>query len=174
MTEPTTEDTMNIQAKAKALMECYECGGPLAYQAYHHTENVGGVKVNDKTAFANVCTKCGAALLADQELAGYELRAAALVLREKHPVSGSVIRYARKAMGLRQTDLGRHLGHASETVCRWENGAEQVSREAQLAIVALLDAVRDGQVTPEQLREESIKLNDPEEYDVMPLRRACG
>jgi transcriptional regulator with XRE-family HTH domain len=47
-------------------------------------------------------------------------------------VAGGVVRYARKAMGLRQTDLARHLGCAAETISRWGNGTETMPRQAQL------------------------------------------
>jgi DNA-binding transcriptional regulator YiaG len=147
----------------------------MAYRGYKHVESVGGVRVADATAFAHQCPKCGEVTLTDRELGMYELRAAAVVLRERHPVAGSVVRYARKAMGLRQTDLARHLGCAAETISRWENGTETMPRQAQLAVVAMLDAVRDGLSTPEQLRDvTSVAKSDADELEVMPLRTACG
>ena len=156
-------------------MKCYQCGEDMVYRGHKHVENVGGVRVTDATAFAHECPKCGEAMLTDRELGAYELRAAALVLREKHPVPGSAIRYARKAMGLRQSDLARHLGCASETISRWENGTETKQRQSQLAIVAMLDSVRDGLVTPEQLRAASSEASsDVEELEVLPPRTACG
>jgi DNA-binding transcriptional regulator YiaG len=85
-------------------------------------------------------------------LAGYERRAAALVLRDGKHVNGTVIRYARKALGLRQTELAALLQCTSETLSRWENGAQQMKRAEQLALVALIEGVeRDGVDIKKQL-----------------------
>ena len=70
----------------------------------------------------------------------YELRAAALVLRSGRRVHGDTLRYARKSLGLHQTDPARFLEVGPERISRWESGGAMATRSHQLAIVALDDA----------------------------------
>jgi DNA-binding transcriptional regulator YiaG len=79
------------------------------------------------------------------EIEALELRAARTVLLDVPGVEGDVLRFARKAMGVTQPELGAILGVATETVSRWETGAEPFKRTVQLALAQLLDmAHRDG------------------------------
>ncbi len=127
------------------MMRCSECGGALEMRGYRHVEHVGAIKVIDGTGMALQCQACGEPLLSLTALAGYERRAAALVLRDGKHVDGAVIRYARKALGLRQTQLAILLQCTPETLSRWETGAQQMKRAEQLALVALIEGVeRDG------------------------------
>lgn len=114
-------------------------------RGYRHVEHVGQTKVTDGTGMALQCKECGEPMLSLAALAGYERRAAALVLRDGKHVDGTVLRYARKALGLRQTELAALLQCTPETLSRWENGAQQMKRAEQLALVALIEGVeRDG------------------------------
>lgn len=54
-----------------------------------------------------------------------------------HP-TGVDLRFARKAMGMRQADLAARLDVAPETVTRWETGAIPVQRVTLLAVTALV------------------------------------
>jgi DNA-binding transcriptional regulator YiaG len=155
-------------------VKCMSCGvGEMKWRAHKHTENVGGIRVVDQTAFADVCMSCGAADLTDEQLRGYELRAAALVLREKYPVPGSVIKYARKALGLTQSALGDILGHKPETVSRWENNAGgAMQRDGQLALVAVLDAA--GRDMIDELQNPTPVVASEGDLEVTPPKRACG
>lgn len=126
-----------------ANRKCAECGTAMIRRAHERTTNVAGVKVTDKTALAFECPNCGEYELSLDELRGYELRAAALVLRDGTRVTpdnvGAIVRFARKAMGLKQVVLAGLLDVTSQTVSRWETGAEPVAKTTQLAILALLD-----------------------------------
>jgi putative zinc finger/helix-turn-helix YgiT family protein len=133
MTEKKTGD--------RAAHVCQECGSALAMRNYKHTEKVGKVKVTDATGQVPTCTKCGEAELSLTALAGYQRRAAAIALRDARSVDGPMVRYARKALGLRQTDLAELIGCASETLSRWETDALEMPRNMQLALVAVLDGV---------------------------------
>ncbi len=62
------------------------------------------------------------------ELEESERRAALVTLTELNAPSGAVLRFARKAMGLRQVDLARALGTSAETVCRWESNQHIAGR----------------------------------------------
>jgi transcriptional regulator with XRE-family HTH domain len=158
---------------------CPSCGKSMEWRNYRHTEHVGNVKVVDSTAFAWQCLDCEVCDLSLEELAGYERRATALVLREGTHVNGSVIRSGRKALGIRQADLAVLLGCEPETVSRWETGARVMPRAEQLALVALLDGVEQGSLDiPAALlaarHEAAGPVSGPLELEVPPLRRAVG
>jgi DNA-binding XRE family transcriptional regulator len=83
------------------------------------------------------------------ELGGLELQAAIAVLAEAESINGEELRFARKAMGLRQPDLAALLDVATETVSRWETGAEPIRRQTQLAVLLYLEhTVRHGEPVP--------------------------
>lgn len=74
-----------------------------------------------------------------KQLAGYERRAVRTVLREVREVEPEVLRYARRAMGLTQAQLADLLSVTSETISRWETGAEAYKPAVPLALATLLD-----------------------------------
>lgn len=122
------------------VSKCIECGSTnLRLQAVKHVEHVGSVRVVDGTGFADVCLDCGAYSLTAEQLAGYERRAAALVLREVPAPTGAMVKYARKALGLRQKDLATLLGAAPETLSRWENDERPIPQAEKLALLGLLE-----------------------------------
>lgn len=152
----------------------------MALRGYTHVEHVGDVKVKDSTSFAWQCQSCGECDLSLDDLAGYERRATALVLRDGHHVNGSSIRSARKALGLRQADLAILLGCEPETVSRWETGSRPMPRAEQLAVVALLDGVERGDTdlqallhTPQGDDKDKADRKKPVEFEVLP-RKVAG
>lgn len=83
------------------------------------------------------------------ELGRLELQAAIAVLSEAESINGDELRFARKAMELRQPDLAALLDVATETVSRWETGAEPIRRQTQLAVLLYLEhTARHGEPTP--------------------------
>jgi transcriptional regulator with XRE-family HTH domain len=150
----------------------------MELRGYKHVEHVGSVKVTDATAFAWQCRDCEECDLSIEQLAGYERRAAALVLRDGKHVTGNVIRYARKALGIRQADLAVLLKCEPETVSRWETGARPTPRAEQLALVALLDGVEqtglDVRAALDAAASERSAPDEPAELNVPALRRAAG
>lgn len=122
---------------------CAHCNRETAYTQYMHHEDVAGVTVFDPHRMAYVCGACGEAQLTTGELAGFQRRAAMTVLCDLPSIQGAVLRYARKAAGLRQTDLAQLLGLTPETVSRYETGDDAVPRAVQVAMHGLL-LVRDG------------------------------
>lgn len=124
---------------------CPECGGPLVVKVHRHIENVGGTKVVDETAMLPCCVQCNNVDLTLKQLAGYERRAAALVLERVIHANGAMLRYARKALGITQPELAKLISHKPETISRWENDKRPVERAEQLALVALLDLVERGE-----------------------------
>lgn len=119
---------------------CFECESTnLQQRAIKHVEHVGSVRVVDGTGFAELCLDCGAYSLTSAQLSDYERRAAALVLREIQSPTGAMVKYARKALGLRQRELATLLGAAPETLSRWENDQRAVPRAEKLALLGLLE-----------------------------------
>jgi DNA-binding transcriptional regulator YiaG len=83
------------------------------------------------------------------ELGRLELQAAIAVLSEVESIHGEELRFARKAMGLRQPDLAALLDVATETVSRWETGTEPIRRQTQLAVLLYLEhTARHGEPVP--------------------------
>ena len=52
-----------------------------------------------------------------------------------------MLRFARRAMGLRQKELAELLEVTESTVSKWENGEEPFRRTTQLAIAAIVEQV---------------------------------
>lgn len=108
---------------------------------YTHKTKVGRWTVIDGGVMPARTLKDGTPVLSAEQLTALELRAANTVLREVELVSGAELRFARKALGLRQTELAEHLGVTPETVCRWETGADPFRRPVHLAVMALVESV---------------------------------
>lgn len=107
---------------------------------YEHTTRVGRYTVVD-TGHATEKLSDGSPAITSDELGRLELRAALTVLSEVEEIDGGELKFARKALGLTQAELARHLGVTMETVCRWETGKEGFKRQTQLAVLRLLQQV---------------------------------
>jgi DNA-binding XRE family transcriptional regulator len=92
------------------------------------------------------------------ELGRLELQAAIAVLSEAESIHGEELRFARKAMGLRQPDLAALLDVAAETVSRWETGTESIRRQTQLAVLLYLEhTARYGEPVPLVAKNDNIR-----------------
>lgn len=120
--------------------------GRLERRAPEHEITIGGIRVKDKTTMVLVCGSCGETFVTAEQRQGYERRAVATILRERTQVPGSVVRVARKSLGLTQAQLAALMETAPETVSRWENDRLPIPRAEQLALVALIDGVSSGQL----------------------------
>jgi len=103
-----------------------------------------------------VCEQCGAYVLTQEQLEESERRAALAVLSDVTAPSGKVLRFARKAVGLRQADLARALDTNPETVSRWE-ALDHIDRTISLAVAHLLTLYTES---PEQF--DLLTQADPE------------
>jgi DNA-binding transcriptional regulator YiaG len=119
--------------------DCYEegCGAPLSMRPYTKRTKVGRYKVDDSSCAVPVCAN-GHRELALDAVNEYERRAAIAVLREAGEIGGEEIRFARRVVGLTQTELAKRLDVRQETVSRWENGHEAISRVSRLALLAVV------------------------------------
>ncbi len=152
--------------------KCPECGKPMVFHGYTHKEKVGRNVVTDATGPAWQCA-CGEVELSLDELAGYQRRAAAIVLREAPKVDGVVVKYARRAIGMTQKDLAARIGCEPETLSRYETRTTNVPTQVRLAVVAVLEGVERAGGLAQYLGQQG---SDARSYtfEVLPLRRACG
>ena len=127
---------------------------------------IGRYTVRDGGLRATVTGTDGNTGLTDDELGILERRAAIAVLHDVPAIEGAELRDARKVLGLKQSELAKYLGVASETISRWETGAQSFDRPVQLAVLALLEHVHRGE-TIEALMADS---HQPEGFQ---LRIAC-
>jgi predicted transcriptional regulator len=67
-----------------------------------------------------------------------ELRSAQVVLHEAPELDPAALRFARKALGLTQTDLAKKLSLTQETISRHETGALRAPNEYRYALAGLL------------------------------------
>jgi DNA-binding transcriptional regulator YiaG len=134
-----------------AEAKCQKCEGTMAVRTYRHTQAVGEVKVTDSTSQVLVCVECGVARLTLAQVEKYERRAAALVLRSVEKATGGMFRFARKSLGLKQTELAQLLGCSAESISRWEKDKATIERNNQLAMVAVLDTAIQCGVEPAML-----------------------
>lgn len=157
------------------VSKCIECESTnVQPQAVKHVEHVGSVRVVDGTGFADVCLDCGAYSITAEQLSGYERRAAALVLREIQAPTGAMMKYARKALGLRQKELAILLGTVPETLSRWENDQRPIPQAEKLALLCLLEgALRSGEYVERALAAASEPAKAMVPTDLEVLERAC-
>jgi|SRR5688572_10268544 len=141
---------------------CHECDIRLIRKPWKHTTTIGAITVVDTSATAEVCPKCGTASLSQDELGGYEHRAAHLVLTQARRATGEALLFARKALGLRQKDLAVLLDTNEQQISRWEH-QDTVDRRLRLAMAELLDlSQRRGFNLPE------IETNGSRRLEITP------
>lgn len=116
----------------------------MSRKGHEHTTKIGAFVVKDGTGMVMTCHNCGTLSLSQDELAGYERRAARLVLTTAEHVGGDVLKYARRSLGLRQKDLATLLDTNEQQVSRWEHDAE-LDRRLRLAVAALLEIALRGE-----------------------------
>lgn len=119
--------------------QCPECGAPLASRGYKHRQRVGKYVVTDESACIPMCPNGHEPDLTFKERLGYERRAVKMLLQHGAGEDGGVMRFARRTLGLKQTELATLLEVAPETVSRWETGANPAPLMNQLAVASLVD-----------------------------------
>lgn len=155
--------------------KCVECTGDLVTKGYTHTEKVGIWTVTDCATMVPQCVDCGAPCLNLDKLEEYQLFAAKTVLCE-NKLEGAVVRYARKALGLTQKELGLLLDYGHETISKWENEKESVPRSAGAAMVGLLYRAIDGEKPEEMVKKAQMakRGTTPEntDHEIVVFRKA--
>jgi len=152
----------------KREIACPEC---KAINSLRHTVQELRVSVGEKTVKAqqhvSQCSECGFHEISAADAELLQMRAALTVLRECGAPTPAVLKFARKVLGLRQSDIPTQLGYAAETVSRIENGSASAPAPYAPALGGLLDraiVVRLGgdpdfvveRASPEEQREQRI------------------
>src|SRR5690606_34757226 len=104
------------------------------------TTHVGEHVIVDRSVARPVCTACGEFTIPSETLAKVELRAAVVAFTEAPRVTGPMLRFARKALGLTQAELGARIGATLESVSRWEREERPMEPWVPLAVLGLVRA----------------------------------
>jgi DNA-binding transcriptional regulator YiaG len=114
-----------------------------------HTVKVGRFKVTGEYEAVPIPEEDGSWGMSSEDFGRLSLQAAIAVFQQVESIEGGELRFARKAMGLRQPELAALLDVATETVSRWETGADPIRRQTQLAVLLFLEhTLRHGQPVP--------------------------
>lgn len=100
---------------------------------------VGDEKLTVTGVPALICGACGEVVISGRDLEVVELTVAA-ALAERGRSDGEAVRFMRKALGLRASDLGDLVGYRAEEISRWENGH---TPPPTLVVAALRGLVED-------------------------------
>ncbi len=120
-------------------MKCLSCEqGSVRHRAIPIVTEVGGHTVKDESLRGLICDACGSYTLEAEQMQKAELRAAITFLRDLKSINGEILRFARKALGLTQAELGKRLHREPETISRWENNARPMEDWVQLSMAALV------------------------------------
>ena len=139
-------------------MNCPNCEGKMTRRAYQHVTKIAGFTVTDGTGHVLRCDQCEAPLLSSAEVAGYERRAAKQILMTaERPVSGAVLKYARKALVLRQKEMGALLATNEQQISRWEK-EDELDRRLRLAVASLLAMAEGGSPVDEVAATPGLKF----------------
>lgn len=125
-------------------MKCWNCGGKLSRKGYTHVTKLAGLTVEDSSGSVLTCESCGEQSISTQEMGGYERRAARLVMVEAAGATGAAMKFARKALGLKQVELARILQRNEQQISRDEN-SDLLPMDLRLAMAELLDAAERGE-----------------------------
>ncbi len=151
------------------MTKCTGCGSGLTEGTTDHRLKIAGHEFHSKVP-ALVCISCGESYIEGPVLERFDLAVAAALLPSGETY-GSVLKFARKALGLRATDLAELLGVAPESVSRWENDARSPDHavlvllsllvsEAQLGVTSVRDQLEALQTKIPLNRVVVINLND--------------
>lgn len=103
---------------------------------------------------AFVCSSCNESYVTGPDLNRFELMVAA-ELGKAGEVSGGILRFMRKALGMKAMELAKLLDVSPETVSRWETGAQSIDRRTMtLVAVMITDKLEGRETTLRSLRTQ--------------------
>jgi YgiT-type zinc finger domain-containing protein len=120
-------------------MKCHECNGENFERRVVTLETrVGDHIVTDRSVRRPVCAQCGEFTLPADALETVELRAAVVAFKDAPRVTGAMLRFARKALGLKQTELAARIGTTFESVSRWEREERPMEAWVPVSVLGLV------------------------------------
>lgn len=148
---------MKTYSDSSEGIRCPACDkGPMFTSGIKdHVARVGEHRVCDSTGSGLVCDACGEYAISDRQAERYELRAAAIVLRDGGNTVGTVMIYARKALALSTADLAKLLDVRESTVLSWENDGMAAPWIVRLALAGTLEGVAAGILDIKKLVEKA-------------------
>ncbi len=129
------------------MKRCTECGSAKLEQRKHKVSTDVRIRHRGRERALPVegeivsptCTKCGTWFDSAADLEHFELSAAEKLVGLGIG-AGGILRFARKSLGMRASDLAELLDVTPETISHWENDKGTIDRKA---FVVLRDLVRD-------------------------------
>ena len=82
------------------------------------------------------------------EALAYDRAAAHIVFSDAEEVGSAELKFARKALGLRQTELAEKLGFSEAHLSKLETGHHPIQKQTRLAVLALLKQALEGPAWP--------------------------
>jgi YgiT-type zinc finger domain-containing protein len=123
---------------------CFSCEvGTLTERTLDFAFSFGGYALVHRVD-GLVCQGCGERMFALETIETVERESACIVLAER-PVTGAVVRDARRVLGLTPPELSALLGLTDEDLARYEASEGAVPKTLALALFALCTRLRDGQ-----------------------------
>jgi DNA-binding transcriptional regulator YiaG len=120
-------------------MRCFNCHREkFETKTVELITQVGPHRVVDHSVRRPVCVKCGEFTVPAETLTTVELRAAIVALHEAPAMTGSMLRFARKALDLTQAQLAGAIGTTAESVSRWEREERPMEQWVRLAVLGLV------------------------------------
>lgn len=118
------------------MRKCANCDGDMKRGLAPSQVTIDGVTVTaDLPSWT--CQKCGETYFVGTTLESFQLTAAEAFGR-LGLVSGHVLKFMRKTLGMRATDLASLLGVTPETVSRWETGKHVIERAVMVIVTSLV------------------------------------
>ena len=119
-------------------MQCPECNTEMVLGTHAIEVRVGRHVVECCTVPHERCPNCGYYELEATAGEQLELRSVQVVMHELPEVDPTALKFARKALGLTQTELAKKLGLTQETISRHETGTMPAPAEYRYALAGLL------------------------------------
>lgn len=120
-------------------MKCHACGSTRFKTKPIELEiRLGKHAVVSRGHHRPVCLACGEYTVPAPMLELLELRAAVMAFTEAPRVSGEMLLFGRKALGLTQVDLAQRIGSTKESISRWEREERPMEPWVPLTVLALL------------------------------------
>lgn len=133
--------------------ECTLCGGQMKPAKISETVDFDGLSVTVDGIEADKCVKCGGAVY-PLEIARKISTTIAAALAENGVILPEALKFMRKTMRLKATELAEMLGVAPRTVTRWETGEKEIDIPALITIQSMVrDFVAGSTRTADSLRK---------------------